>query len=322
MSDNTNPIDDTDNLDDFEKEFFETKDEVKEEDQDIDADDSTEEDSLATEDDAEEVEENSEEDDDPEEDEAPKPKKKQTFQERINELTAQFREEQRARQELERKLAEKEKAKDPEPVKTPQVAASDDGRPNSDAKNEDGTPKYPLGEFDPQYVVDLADWRFDQKTKAFEEAQLKKQEEAAKEAAQKELHNQWQEKLAKAKEVHEDFDEQGAKLEPIFASLDPTFGEYIAATIMSMNTGPEIVYYLSQNLEEAKEIMSSGPTQATIALGRLEGIFSAQEKATKKKVSEAPEPPAVINKGRAPTREIPDDTDDLEAFEKKFFRKR
>jgi hypothetical protein len=91
---------------------------------------------------------------------------------------------------------------------------------------------------------------------------------------------------------------------------------------MSMDYGPDVLYHLSTNLEEAKQIVNSGPARATIALGRLEARYALQEdekKQQKLKVSKAPTPPDRLNKGSMVSKEIPDDTDDLDAFAAKLF---
>lgn len=278
--------------------------------QELDAED----DSLATDEEEEEVEE-------------PKAKPKNRFQERINELTAKAREKERENEQLRIRLEETLARLDKKPEEnTPKPVAqtqTNDGAPTPVDMNEDGSEKYPLGEFDPQFIRDLTRFTIKQET----EAAARAQEEARKEqelAAQKqELINQWEEKLTVARERYEDLDVKNSTLESTFRNLDPVYGEYLASTIMGMDYGTDVLYYLGDNIEEAKRIVASGPAKATIALGRLEAKFALldeEKRADKKfKASKAPMPPARTNKGTSVAVEISDDTDDLDLFSSKFF---
>jgi hypothetical protein len=92
---------------------------------------------------------------------------------------------------------------------------------------------------------------------------------------------------------------------------------------MSCDNGPEIMYYLSQNIGEAQKIVASGPAAATLAIGRLEAQLSKpkqEELKRNKRVSETPPPPEQRTRGvngRFATRP---DTRDLAAFRKEFFK--
>ena len=101
--------------------------------------------------------EDAEEDDDPEaeevEEEAPKAKKK-TAEERINELTAARREAERKADMLEGRLAEMERQLSKGESKEDNTVV-EEASPTPEDKNEDGTDKYDLGEFDPEYIRDL-----------------------------------------------------------------------------------------------------------------------------------------------------------------------
>src|SRR3546814_13887192 len=84
------------------------------------------------------------------EEETPKPKKKNRFQERIDEVVGKHRETER---KLEEALAENARLKNSQKQedKPTQEVKPDDG-PSPDDKNEDGSDKYPLGEFDKTYI--------------------------------------------------------------------------------------------------------------------------------------------------------------------------
>jgi len=108
-----------------------------------------------------------------------------------------------------------------------------------------------------------------------------------------------------------------------FQGIDPGYGDYLALTLMQSEVGPQILYYLADNIGEAQKIVASGPAAATLALGRLEARFSktSEEKATTK-VSEAPNPPETRTRGSGGKFTVSPDTDDLDAFEKVFYSRK
>lgn len=261
------------------------------------------------------------EDDEQEEvDEQPKPKKNR-FQERIGELTKQAREAERQAQELAEKLKQYEETPKPDAKAVPTSTG-----PDPEDQNEDGTDKYPLGEFDPSYIRDLTKFTLAEERKLVQAEEAKAKEQAEAQEFKARLNEQWNEKLTPAQERYPDFHEKGENLNPVFESIDQRYGEYLAATIMEMDYGPDVLYYLASNVDEAEKIVRMGPTKATIALGKIEAKYSNFEEDKQKarpKLSKAPTPPAHLNKGSAPAKlEADDDTDDLDAFAKKFFAKR
>ncbi len=274
-------------------------------------------------------------DDEPEVDETddepepePKPeKKKSRFQERIDELTADKRAEREAREALQKQLDEFKAKFDALNPPAEEKAAAPVG-PHFTDVNDDGSEKYPLGEYDPMYVRDLA--RLEAK-QAFEDMQADRAKDAeAKEAAEVEakIVTEWQAKLPDAREKYEEYDSSVENLTDAFRDLDPAYGNYLASTIMTMEFGPDVLYYLANNLTEAKKIASSGPTAATIALGRLEALFALdaekddEPEVKQPKVSNAPKPAPILNKGTVSNKGVRADTDDLEAFEAMFFKKK
>lgn len=213
----------------------------------------------------------------------------------------------------------------PEP-KAPVSAATDSGEPDPSAKNEDGSDKYPLGEYDPAFNKDLVKYTI---AKEREAAEIRKAEEMIQEQTQKEqqaLAASWQVKLDAAKEQYPDFDEKAVELVEAFDGIDDKYGAYLSQTIMGMEYGQDVLYYLANNVDEARTIFNSGGQKAAIALGRLEArfAFANEEKETPRpRVSKAPTPPTHLNKGSSvAVAEIPDDTDDLDAFSQKFFSKK
>jgi hypothetical protein len=188
-----------------------------------------------------------------------------------------------------------------------------------------------MGDFDPNYIRDLANHAFDvREAKAKAEAESRAAEEKQQremDTAREQLQSEWQEKLGPAQERYPDFREKGEELIESFSDLEPAYGEYLTATLMSMDYGPDVLYYLSSNPEEAHQIVGLGPQKASIALGRLEARFADTDSETStpkvsRKVSKAPSPPP-RNRGATPSKaSIAPDTDDLDAFEKLMFSKK
>lgn len=290
--------------------------ETSEEDEDTtDDEDSEDDDSLAPEDD---------DDDEEEEEETPKPKKKNRFQERIDELTRAAREAERERDAVLERLSKLEQNKEPEPKTEPAPEETTSG-PSPDDKTDDGEDKYPLGEFDPNYIRDLTRFTIQQEREAAKQQEEQERRQRTEQEARSALEEEWNGKLDSARERYPDLDEKGQELAPAFEGIDPAYGEYLGATLMSLDHGPDVLYYLANHPEEAKAIVASGPQKATLALGRLEARFSADTEGTtttaRPKVTKAPAPPP-RNKGSAVAKgRVAPDTDDLDAFEKTFFKK-
>lgn len=330
MSDETNtPVDPiSDDLDAFTEQLFgqsvpsdeaATSQEDETEDQEADANDETvdtqtiEDDTLATESDDEDTEAT---------EETPEKPKKNRYQERIDELTAKYREAERQR-EADRQAFEAR-------LKSLESSTNTEELPNTDGpdpteKLPDGREKYPLGEYDPAYVRDLARFEVAQEMKSLEKAREAKEQEKAQDAQVAALHESWNQKLAPAQERYPDFVEKSESLLGSFNDLDPTYEDYLSATIMGMDYGPDVLYYLASNPSEATSIFRSGATKATIALGRLEARFAeaeAEKTLARPKVSQAPVPPPTV-RGAAPAKmPTPPDTDDLDAFERELFKKK
>lgn len=287
----------------------------------------SEEDTLETEDETTKEDEDAEDDSDASDDEeiSPQPKKKNRFQERIDELTAKAREAERREQAVLKRLEEMEQ-KQTQPKNEPVNPVNEVKGPAPDDTNEDGTEKYPLGEFDPNYIRDLTKFTLQQEKEAMKAEEDRASQQKQYETERQALEQSWSDKVGPARERYPDFNEKGEQLFDTFSGIDQTYGEYLTATLMSMDFGPDVLYYLANNLDEANKIVGSGPTKATIALGRLEAKFAeaeAEKQKARPKVSKAPAPPSAQLKGtNAVLPEVPDDTDDLDAFSKKLFKKK
>lgn len=256
-----------------------------------------------------------------EDEEAPKPKTR--TEKRIEQLLEKARLAEERAAALEAKLNERKEPETPKPVPT----KSDDKAPRPDDKNEDGTDKYPLGQFDEAFQEDRFNYMME-KSLAEQKAALEQQaRETEVQRAQETLVNAWNDKLEPARERYPDFQEKGEELLDTFSGLPQEYGEYLTATIMGMDYGPDVLYFLSNNLNEAQRIVKLGPQGATIALGRIEAQFALNDDQEEKpkprpKVSKAPVPPPRNKGSNAAIPEVPDDTDDLDAFAAKLFKKR
>jgi hypothetical protein len=295
-----------------------------------DASDESEDDDDASDDE----EESEDEDDDEEEDKEDKePRKKSRYQTRISELTRNYREEQRerareraefmARIEALETTTRKDSAEDQSSIKKqlPQ------GAPTPDALDEKGDPVYPLGQFDPQFLLDITNFSIDVKTKEIEDRRAQEIARTALAAEQAALVTDWQDRLTKYEEEVPDVRDHIEDLTDTFKDVQPQYGEYLATTIMQCENGPAIMEYLSQNIGEAQKIVASGPSAATLAIGRLDDKLAKvavraneEEKRNKKISGSAPPPPQQVrgsSKGRTSTRP---DTTDLAAFKREFLK--
>jgi hypothetical protein len=264
------------------------------------------------------------------EDEAPRPEakgKRNRTQERIEKLVTEARVAEREaaalRLELERFKASKEEVKVEAPTPIAPQIPSDAPQPN--ALNDRGEPIYPLGEFDPTFIKDLSTFyakvTIEQETKAAKEAALQEAKEKEFNAQKAQLQESWNEKLEAVKEDLPDYNENIQKLAVAFQGVDPQYGDYLASTVMQCDNGPEIMYYLSQNIGEAQKIVASGPLAATLAIGKLQAKFEDRlEQKSNKKVSNAPTPPPTSSRGKGGQFQVRPDTDDLAAFERDFFK--
>lgn len=275
-------------------------------------------------DDSEESDENHDETDEDDEPAANQPKKANRLQERINELTAARREAERRAEEAERKLAEKDKPTEPKPQDTGKPAPTTLDGPKPTDLNEDGTEKYPLGEFDPQFLRDtvqhmLTEQQQAQQAKA---AQIEQQRQA--ETQRAELQDTWNTKLVDARERYPDFQDKGEQMLSVFEGIDEAYGEYLTTTLMEMDAGPDVFYYLANNIEEAQEIVNAGPRKATIAFGKLEAQLAGNpvNKAPKMKTTKTSAPPPRLKGSAVSKGAVTADTDDLDAFSRELFKRK
>lgn len=290
-------------------------------DEDLDADE-------AEDDGDDEGDDESESDDEDQEDpeEKPEPKKgkgKKSAQQRINEITRRARESERREAALIQRLEALEARERTVSKEEPLAEKLPQGAPDPDAEDANGVRKYPLGELDPQYMIDITKFTVEQEFKTRMEQSTREAEAKRIAEEQAALSQQWSEKVAKAEEEIPELREHIEDLVDAFSNLEPAYGEYLATTIMTSENGPSIMEYLSQNIGEAQQIVRSGPAAATLAIGRLDARLSKpvttrpNEVEKRKKITSASEPPKV-NKGRKGQSTVREDTTDLAAFKRDF----
>lgn len=182
------------------------------------------------------------------------PKEAKGVQKRINELTANWREEQRQKQqlldqnlELQRRLTQ-----------APEKEATSE--PTAEPKLED----YSSYE---EFVDARADFRAEQKVNEKFEAWKAEQSQATEVQTQAEQRQAFDNRAQTFAESHPDFDEVARN-----PNLPVTPG--MAELLNVSEKGPELLYHLGQNPGEAARLASLPQGQAAMELGRIEAQLS------------------------------------------------
>ena len=187
----------------------------------------------------------------------PQPKRKQSAQERIDEITKARREAEREK-EYWRKLA-LTKETTPTP---PEVVQTKDGRPTVD---HFGTTE--------EYEDALVAWHIEKRDRVtLQERQEREQQEAL------EL---YQERAARVRDIYEDFDEVVSR---------PVFSKVMRDVLLKSENGPEVSYYLAlpENKSITARIKTLPPDAQIYELGKLEVKLEIAKKT--KKTTGAPPP--------------------------------
>ena len=186
-------------------------------------------------------------------------------QKRLDELTANWREEQRRSQQLEQLLAQalqgQQTQRQPEPQHQP---ATPQGKPTVE--------QYQSYE---DYVEALADWKVGQQITQLQQQSFEAQR-AAEEARQA---TEFQQRAATFADQHPDFQRvafnQSLPVSPAMAEV-----------IRTSEAGPELLYALGKEPAEAARIAALPPSQAGFALA---GFWAARQPA-KPNITPAPKP--------------------------------
>lgn len=239
---------------------------------------------------------------DPEADQETKTERKPPSK-RIHELTAKYREEQRKAQELEARIAQLEASR----VAAPQTSAE---APNPEA--------YEYGAIDERYLNDLVQFRTQEALKSYIETAKQEQQQQTQQQAElkqiEEIRSKAESLLEKGSNIHEDYDavvlEAGMRGE--WALEQPTFEAASEAEY-----GAEILYALANNPSEANKVASLTPIQQARYVFQKDSELAARKNV---RTTKAPTPPGNPVKGASGRFEVSPDTDDLDAFEKVFFK--
>lgn len=235
----------------------------------------------------------------PEEPPAPEKPEGASVQERIDELTANWRETQRQLAESQRQLEEVRRGQPPQP----EVTRSEGEAPNPD--------NYEFGEADSRFIADTATFHAEQ---AFQRLQR----ESAANAQIAEVESRWAGAIADAEIVQQypDFQEK--------VTAGASRGEWdctplMAVMIKSSDVGPHVAYHLATNAAESKRIAGLVPIEQALEIGRLEGRLAAEKSskpAPSPRVATNAPPPPPRTRGAGGKFSVEADTDDFAAFDK------
>ena len=87
------------------------------------------------------------------------------------------------------------------------------------------------------------------------------------------------------------------------ANAIPDLPDGVAAAIMSLDNGPEMVYHLGEHLDKADALASMTPMAAMMELGKISSQMSAKPEI---KTSAAPDPIEPVKAGSALNSEVGD----------------
>jgi hypothetical protein len=233
------------------------------------------------------------------------PKKGRSTADRIKKLTY---EREQFRRELEALKAAQKPAEAAPLTEKPEKG-------NDTASEAPNPENYRYGELDPQFMRDTAKFEAKVELAAFRE-ELAKQNEAAQQAqaAQREV-AALQEKANAIQTVgrakFDDFDE--VVLSGALAGISKEAAQVIADS----DVAAEAFYHLASNPEEAADLFRQPLAKQALWLARFEVKTAAPPP---RKVTQAPEPMQSV-RGSGSRATVPDDTDDLDAFSRKFFKR-
>lgn len=246
--------------------------------------------------------------------------KKQTVQERINELTRARREAERREDDLRRQLEEMRAAPKPAPtpVAPPAAAAAEKGAAKGPPRPDD----FEYGELDSEYIAAVVDYQTEKRLTEFREALQQDRQQAEAETRQHTVQQKFQQQIEAGRQKHADYDEvvvQGAQ-----AGTWP-LSETMALLLVESEVGDDIAYHLASNPDEAENVDRLTPVEQARYFGRLEAKFSAVRAAAtgegdlsgKPVTTRVPKAPAPIvpARGAGGRFQANASTDDFAAFE-------
>lgn len=223
--------------------------------------------------------------------EKPEPKPKKTAQERIDELTWRVREGERREAALLDRLGKPAPATEPQPA-----AQQGDGKPDPD--------QYQDGQYDPQYIEDLTDWKAEQAV----------QRHASRTSAAQSVQQQVQGFESRVKEHFPDGEPEGLAAIRTMDELPRALQDIMLVS----DVGPLLAdHYGAKPAELARLSAMPLPLQAreiTLMEAKLTAP-AAPAAPSAKTTTDAPEP-APRARGAGGQFQVQPDTDDFASFEK------
>ena len=159
-------------------------------------------------------------------------------------------------------------------------------------------------------VKSLEDFNYDDKAyqKYLFDAAEKRAVEAAKNYARQENQERETQRRKHSYTINEvEFAKKTEDFYEVTRNPQLEISESMAEAMLDSEEGPAIAYYLGKNPEIASKLSVLSPIQAAREIGRLESKLIADREALRKKVSEAPKPPAKVE-GSSPSVDKNPDT--------------
>ena len=249
-------------------------------------------------------------DEDEDEDEEPAPKPRKKASERIRELTAKNRQQERLLLQVSQRLEAIEKGG--------LSTAANGGKSNGAEKpapDPSDAEKYPLGHLDDRYIEDKLEYLATQKASERADAVLQREQEREQQARAEQAHTELLEKVddlsTRGSELFDDFQESVVEggLAGRWDLGQPTFEAAYEA-----KHGAQILYELSQDTKEATRVAKlSTVGQVKFVMDRDAEIAANTKPRTK---PGAGEPPQTRIRGANSSNRIDPATDSLKDFEK------
>lgn len=235
--------------------------------------------------------------------EAPKPKR--TAEDRIKQLARERNEERERVRQLEERLARLETGN-----RTPELAPANENGPQ-----EPDPTQYEYGSLDDKYIRDMIDFRASQQIAAH---LAQRQQEAVIEAQTVAKMDQAKSIVDKGKAEFDDFEEVvwNGGMRQDYQLAEPTF-----EALTEADNPAAIIYALASDPDEAARVAGMSPVQQAKYVFAKDAELSAA-KTPKPRAPSAPPPPGQQVRGASGRFTTPGDTDDLDAFEKEFFKKK
>lgn len=238
---------------------------------------------------------------------------KPSAQERISDLTANWRTAQRQtdseKTRADRLQVELDALKS---GKAPLTA------PQGDSKGSAAAPdpaSFDYGELDPKYIAALARFETGEALKAHRASEDTTRQAAAADAKRQETVEKTDKLTRAGLGLHDDFDDvvmQGAREGKW--ELSATLGELL----LDSEFGPQIAYELAKDPTESRRVAKLSPSQQAAFFGRQEAKFEAAKASQTSKTSKTPQasPPPKLPRGGSGSNTVGADSSDFAAVEK------